>query len=181
MKGDPADIVARLRLALPRRWFGDTAPVMDGLLGGLASAWSGLHGLLQEVRRQSRMTTATGGFLDLAALDLFGGGLPRRAGEADGAFLARIGRALRRVRATRAGLVDAAGEAGSAARVFEPARPTDTGVYGGPGLAWGVAGGWGSLMMPLECLVVLQPDTPEARAALVVALPAGGVAWVRGG
>jgi len=35
--------------------------------------------------------------------------------------------------------------------------------------------------MPLECLVVLQPDLPEARAALVVALPAGGVAWVRGG
>ena len=142
MKGDPADIVARLRLALPRRWFADTAPVLDGLLGGLASVWSGLHGLLQEVRRQSRMATATGGFLDLAALDLFGGGLPRQAGEADGAFLSRIGRALRRVRATRAGLVDAAAEAGSAARVFEPALAhRHRGVWrarAGLGCGWGL-------------------------------------------
>lgn len=181
MKGDAADIVGRLRLALPRRWFGDSAPVLDSLLAGLASGWAGLHALLQEVRRQSRIATATGSFLDLAAADLFGDGLPRRAGEADDDFRARVGRALRRVRATRAGLVDAAAEAGSVARVFEPARPTDTGVYGGPGLGWGVAGGWGSLAMPLECLVVLQPDTPEARAAMAAALPAGGVAWVRGG
>lgn len=78
------------------------------------------------------------------------------------------------------GLLDAAAEAGSTAQVFEPARPPDTGVYNGPGLAWGVAGGWGSLQMPLECLVTLQPDTPEARAALAAALPAGGAAWVRG-
>ena len=181
MKGDLQDIVGRLRLALPRRWFGDAAPVLDSLLAGLASGWAGLYGLLQEVRRQARMATATGEFLDLAAVDLFGGGLPRRAGEADDVFRARIGRALRRVRATRAGLVDAVAEAGSVAAVFEPARPTDTGVYGGPGLAWGAAGGWGSLAMPLECLVTLQPDTPDARAALVAALPAGGVAWVRGG
>ncbi len=181
MKGDPADIAGRLRLALPRRWFADAAPVLDALLGGLASAWSGLHGLLQEVRRQSRMATATDGFLDLASADLFGGGLLRRTGEADDAFRARIGRALRRLRATRAGLVDAAAEAGSAAAVFEPAYPPDTGVYGGPGLAWGAAGGWGSLAMPLECLVVLRPDTPEARAALAAAAPAGGAVWVRGG
>ncbi len=181
MKGDLRDIVARLRLALPRRWFGDTAPVLDALLAGLASGWTGLHVLLQEVRPQSRMATATAGFLDLASGDLFGGTLPRRAGEADDDFRARIGRALRRLRATRAGLVEAAAETGSLAQVFEPARPTDTGVYGGPGLAWGVAGGWGSLVMPLECLVVLQPDTPEARAALARALPAGGAAWVRSG
>ena len=41
------------------------------------------------------MATATGGFLDLAAADLFGGGLPRQAGEANDAFRARIGRALK--------------------------------------------------------------------------------------
>ena len=180
MRGDGTDILRRLRLALPRRWFADDAPVLDALLSGLASPWSQLYALLQEVRRQSRIATATGAFLDGAGTDLFGGTLPRRAGEADDAYRARIARALRRARATRAGLLDAAAEAGSTAQVFEPARPADTGVYNGPGLAWGVAGGWGSLQMPLECLVTLQPDTPDARAALVAALPAGGAAWVRG-
>ncbi len=80
MKGDVADVVGRLRLALPRRWFGDTAPVLDSLLAGLASGWAGLYALLNEVRQQSRMVTATEQFLDLAAADLaaadlFGGGL----------------------------------------------------------------------------------------------------------
>ena len=132
MKGDAADMAARLRLGLPRRWFADQAPVLDGLLAGLASGWAGLHALLQEVRQQARLATATGGFLDLAAADLFGGTLGRRDGEADDAFRARIGRALHRERVTRAGLVDAAAEAGSTALVFEPARPGDTGVYRRP-------------------------------------------------
>ncbi len=183
MTGDMEDMRARLRLALPDRWFGDAAPVLDGLLSGLGAAWAGLHGLLDTVRLQSRRLTATGGFLDLSAQDLFGGRLPRRAHEADAAYRARIGRALRRDRATRAGLLEAAAEAGAGpVRVFEPAQPRDTGAYGGPGLAWGMAGGWGSLAMPLECLVVVQrgaaPDA-EVRAALTDALPAGGAAWVR--
>ncbi len=179
MRGDLADILARLRLALPRRWFADVAPVLDGLLSGLASGWAALYALLGVVRQQSRLATATDSFLDLASADLFGGGLPRRGGEADAAFRARIGRALHRERATRASLADAVAELGATVAVFEPARPLDTGVYGGPGLAYGVAGGWGSLAMPLECLAVLTPDTPDVQAALVQALPAGSVAWVR--
>lgn len=183
MIGDPEDMRTRLRLALPDRWFADVAPVLDGLLLGLGSVWAGLHGLLSVVRAQSRRLTSSGGFLDLTAGDLFGGRLPRHAAEVDEAFRARIGRALRRVRATRAAVLDAVAEAGGGAvRVFEPARPLDTGVYGGPGFGWGVAGGWGSLAMPLECLVVVQRSaTPEAvvRAAIVDALPAGGAAWVR--
>jgi len=183
MTGDQDDMRSRLRLALPDRWFGDAAPVLDAILAGLGSAWAGLHGFLAVVRVQSRRLTATGGFLDLSALDLFGGRLPRRDGEADDVFRARIGRALHRGRATRAALLGAAVEAGAGAvRVFEPARPLDTGVYGGPGLAWGAAGGWGSLAMPLECLAVVQrsavPDA-EVLAALADALPAGGAAWVR--
>ncbi len=183
MIGDGDDMRSRIRLALPDRWFGDVAPVLDGLLTGLGAAWAVLHGALAVVRAQSRRLTATGGFLDLSAQDLFGGRLPRRANEADDVFRARIGRALRRSRATRAALLDAAMEVGaSPIRVFEPAQPRDTGAYGGPGLAWGAAGGWGSLAMPLECLVVAQrsavPDA-EVQAALADALPAGGAAWVR--
>lgn len=181
--GGLEDMRARLRLALPERWFGDVAPVLDGLLTGLGSAWAGLYGLLAVVRAQSRLLTATEGFLDLSAQDFFGGRLARRSGENDAAYRARIRRALVRSRATREAMLDAVAEAGGGAvRVFEPARPRDTGVYGGPGLAWGVAGGWGSLSMPLESLVVVQRSAaPEAEvlAAIVDALPAGGAAWVR--
>jgi hypothetical protein len=183
MIGDQDDMRSRLRLALPSRWFADTAPVLDGVLAGLGAAWAGLHGLLGLVRVQSRLLTSTEGFLDLSAQDLFGGRLPRRAGEADGSFRARIGRALHRGRATRAALLAAAAEEGAGAmRVFEPAQPRDTGVYGGPRLGWGVAGGWGSLAMPLECLAIVQRSAAtdaSVRAALVEALPAGGAAWVR--
>lgn len=183
MIGDQDDMRSRIRLALPDRWFGDVAPALDGLLSGLGAAWAALHGVLAVVRQQSRRLTATSGFLDLSAQDLFGGRLPRRTTEADDAFRARIGRALRRDRATRAALLDAAAEAGAGpVRVFEPAQPRDTGAYGGPNLAWGAAGGWGSLAMPLECLVVVKrsavPDA-EVDAALADTLPAGGVAWVR--
>lgn len=200
MTGDAEDMRARLRLALPDRWFADPAepaapaaanretlpagaPVLDGLLLGLGTAWAGLHALLGAVRRQSRRLTATGGFLDLSARDLFGGRLPRRSNEADGAYRDRIGRALRRDRGTRAALLDAAAEAGAGAvQVFEPAQPRDTGAYNGPGLAWGVAGGWGSLAMPLECLVTVRRGAATdaaVQAALADALPAGGAAWVR--
>ena len=181
--GDAEDMRARLRLALPDRWFADSAPVLDGLLTGLGTAWAGLYALLGAVRLQSRRLTATGGFLDLSAQDLFGGRLPRRFNEADDAFRARIGHALHRDRGTRAGLLDAAAQAGTGpVQVFEPAQPRDTGAYGGPGLAWGTAGGWGSLAMPLECLVTIQRGTASdaaVQAALADALPAGGAAWVR--
>lgn len=181
--GNRDDMRSRIRLALPDRWFGDVAPVLDGLLTGLGAAWAVLHRALAVVQVQSRRLTATGGFLDLSAQDLFGGRLPRRFGETDDPFRARIGRALRRGRATRAALLDAAAEANSGTvRIFEPAQPHDTGAYGGPGLAWGAAGGWGSLAMPLECLVVIRrsavPDG-DVEAALADALPAGAAAWVR--
>jgi len=182
MIGDGADMRRRLRLALPDRWFADDAPVLDGVLAGLGSAWAGLHGLLAVVRVQSRRLTATGAFLDMTAQDLFGGRLPRWDGEDDARYRARVGRALRRARATRAGLVDAAAELGATVQVFEPARPLDTGVWGGAGLGYGVAGGWGSLQMPLECLVVARrgPSAEtDVRLALVDVLPAGGVAWLR--
>jgi len=36
--------------------------------------------------------------------------------------------------------------------VFEPSRPADTGAWSGP-LGYGVAGGWGSLLLPFQCFV----------------------------
>jgi hypothetical protein len=182
--GDEADFVRRLRLTLPDHWFADAAPVLEGLMAGLSSSWAALHRLLNVVRQQSRLQTATDGFLDLASRDFFGQRLPRRAGEGDDTFRSRIQRAMHRERGTRAGLIAAAQDAGCTVQVFEPARPADTGAYNTPSaLAWGVAGGWGSLSMPLECLVTVQrrpgSNDDELRSSIADSLPAGGVAWLR--
>lgn len=184
MRGDASDFASRLRLTLPDGWFADVSPVLDGLLAGLGAAWASLYGLLQTVRLQSRLTTVSERFLDLACTDYFGSRLFRRSGEVDADLRARLFRAMRRERGTRAGLIAAAAEAGYSAKVFEPARPADTGAYNVPGqLAWGVSGAYGSLHMPLVCLVVLHPVVPvdDVNAEIVAALPAGGVAWVRPG
>ena len=182
MRGDQSDFAARLRLTLPAGWFGDVAPVLDGLLAGIASAWALLYSLLQTVRVQSRLSTVTDQFLDLACADFFGGRLARRVSESDTALRVRLSAAMRRERGTRAGVIAAATEAGYSMTVFEPARPADTGAYSTPGvLAWNVSGGYGSLQMPLECLavVVAVAPTDDVNGAISEALPAGGVAWVR--
>ena len=44
MTGDAADMAARLRAALPARWFGDVAPVLDAVLAGIGAIWAALHG-----------------------------------------------------------------------------------------------------------------------------------------
>ncbi len=184
MIGDENDFGSRLRLTLPDHWFADTPPVLQGLLGGLSSAWAMLYSVLQVVKQQSRIATATNGFLDLASADFFADRLPRRTSEDDNAFRARILAAMQRERATRASLIAAASDAGFTAQVFEPARIADTGAYSVAGaIAWSVAGGWGSLEMPLECLVTAQggsgADQGILEDALTQALPAGGIAWLR--
>lgn len=184
MIGDPDDMQQRLRLTLPTHWFADVAPVLDGLLAGLSAAWSSLYALLQLAKTQTRVATATTDFLDLAATDFFGSAVARRVGETDDAFRARLLKAMRRERATRASLADAAAEAGFTISIFEAARPADTGAYNvAAGLAWNGSGGWGSLEMPLECLVVATRGPAAIDDALLPSiadsLPAGGAAWVR--
>lgn len=184
MIGDAEDMRQRLRLTLPSHWFADSAPVLDGLLAGFSVAWTGLYNLLQFVRLQSRIQSATAGFLDLAATDFFGIGVSRRAQETDVPFRSRLQRAMLRQRGTRAALIDAASEAGFAVRIFEAAQPADTGVYNTcSGLAWNVSGGWGSLSMPFECLITAQRGPAAVDEALwqgiAETMPAGGVGWLR--
>lgn len=159
MTGDQQDMLARLRAVLPARWFPDTAPVLDGLLGGLASGWSWAYQLLQYVKAQTRIATATDIWLDIIANDFFGDRLTRRSGQGDAAFRNRIQRELFRERGTRAAIVAALQDlTGRGPFVFEPARSTDTGGYssmsgGGGGLGYGSAGGWGSLALPFQCFI----------------------------
>ena len=153
MIGDAADMLARLASLLPLRWFPATAPVLSALLSGLADGWAWLYAMLGYARLQTRIATATDTFLDLVSQDCFGGELPRRIGESDASFRARIQQALLRARATRSALVAELSDlTGRVPVVFEPARPADTGAYG-IALGYGVAGGWGSLALPFQSFV----------------------------
>ena len=158
MIGDREDMLSRLRAVLPTRWFPDSAPVLDGLLSGLATAWQWSHDLLQYVQMQTRIATATDIWLDIIALDFFGTRLVRRQGQGDPAFRNRIRRELFRERGTRGAIVAILEDlTGRTPVVFEPARITDTGGYGSIGRWWcswiWLAGGWGSLDLPFQCFV----------------------------
>jgi hypothetical protein len=153
MAGDAADMLGRLLSLLPPRWFPDTAPLLAALGAGLAEGWAWIYELLDQVRRQTRLATVTDSLLDLAAQDFFAGELPRRFGEADDAFRARVRRELLRDRATRVALVGVLTDlTGRTPIVFEPTRPLDTGAWHIAG-GYGVAGGWGSMRLPYQVFV----------------------------
>jgi hypothetical protein len=167
MVGDTNDIVSRLRQVLPARWFGDTAPKLNAILTGFASAWSGLHSLLQSVKAQGRIATASGLFLDMAAVDYFGSYLPRRAGEADAAYRQRIQSNLILPRATRPAVAQAVTAlTGRAPRIFEPRNATDTGGYSSIALGYNITGGYGSLNTPYQFFItVYRPNATSASHA----------------
>src|SRR5437762_14161302 len=121
MLGDRDDMLARMRAVLPARWFGDTAPVLDGALGGLAEMWSLVHGFLQRAVLQTRLATADGRFLDMIAGDFFGWRFRRRAVETDDQYRARIAAELLRERGTRRAVIAAVRDlTGREVAVFEP-------------------------------------------------------------
>ena len=179
MIGDAADMLARLASLLPLRWFPQTAPVLSALLAGLADGWAWLYAMLQYVMLQTRIATATDTFLDLVSQDCFAAALPRRPGESDAAFRARIQRALLAPRATRpAMLAVLTGLTGRVPVIFEPARPADTGAYG-IALGYGVAGGWGSLKLPFQGFITAFRPL-DAGVPLVAGWGSGAGGWGRG-
>lgn len=153
--GDQQDVYRRLRGYLPP-WFGDEAstPILNGLLNGLAYAGSYVYGLLSYARLQTRIKTATDGWLDMIAADFFGDALLRAANQTDESFRGRILINIFRERATRAALIKILQDlTGRTPIVVEPTRPMDTGSYGGPLIGYGVAGAYGSMLMPFQALV----------------------------
>ena len=174
MTGDVPDMLSRIKAALPTRWFPDASPVLDAVLCGPAVAWSTLHTLLAFVRSQSRLATATGGFLDGFAADFFGGRLGRRSTETDDQYRPRVAAALLREHATRASLEAVLTDlTGRSPGIFEPARSADTGAYSGPALGYGVAGAWGNLSMPFQVFVsAFRP--PPAGITNVAGYGTGG-------
>ena len=153
--GDQNDIYTRLKALLPPTWFGDSSPFLEGALNACASVLSWCYSLYVYARLQTRITTATGGWLDLAAYDYFGTSLQRPAGMSDDLFRNQMKINLFRARGTRQAIIDILEElTGNTPTIFEPQRPLDTGSYGGPMIGYGVAGGYGSVLIPYQAFVI---------------------------
>lgn len=138
--GDPNDILKDVVSVLPPGWFTESGastgtaqsktPIRDMVLAGVASVGSWAYSLFQGVQGQTRIATATGGWLDIASTDLFAGALPRVAGESDAAFRARIKANLFAKADTRAAIQNAlAVLTGKPVRMMEPWAPADTAVW----------------------------------------------------
>jgi hypothetical protein len=151
------DIAVRLRAVIPARWFPDDAPVLDTVLTGLSCVWATLFQMLDTVRAQTRIATATGSGLDLVAFDFFGPRLQRRPQQSDTSLRDAIRRELLRERATRPALAALLTELSSQPpRIFEPSRPADTGAWC-VATGYGLAGAWGSLALPYQCFIDITP------------------------
>ncbi|WHQ73407.1 hypothetical protein [Pantoea sp. Lij88] len=168
-RGDQNDFYNRLHTLLPAGWFADESPVLFGALAACAKSLAWCYTLYLYARSQTRMATATHGWLDLAAYDFFGSGLIRPAGMDDEPFRDQIRTNLLRERGTRQAIIDII-EAltGITPVVFEPLRPADTGAYGGPSTGYGSAGGYGSLYLPYQAFVMVSRPKGE------------GIPWVAG-
>lgn len=192
--GDTPDIAARLRATLPPSWFPapaaaglpSTTPVLDAVLTGCANGWAYCYALLAYVRLQTRIATATDVWLDAIAVDYFGGALTRFVAEGDPAFSLRIRANLLPKRATRAAVIATlTALTGRVPLIFEPADTGDTGGYGGAeartwsGLAYGAAGGWGSLALPFQAFVTAF--RPHGGGVANVAGYYAGSGWAGGG
>jgi hypothetical protein len=150
--GTAPDMINRLLAVLPP-WFGNAAtPVLTPILSGFASVAASVYCLITYVTAQTRIATATDGFLDLIALDFFGRRIQRFAGEIDDAFRARIRKEIFRQRNTVAAirqmLIDITGRPPV---IVEPGMINACG-YGIAG-GYGVAGAYGSLSYPGQVFV----------------------------
>lgn len=161
--GSQADFVNRMMAVLPAKWFPDTAPVLTGVLSGIASVWAALYALLAFVRQQARIGTASGVFLDMVAQDFFGTAL-ERGGLSDASFRVAILRRILRQGGTRAGLIaELAALTGAAPTLIEGARAEDCGAWGGGPVAigYGAAGAWGTLQ-PMQVFLTVAPGSAAA-------------------
>lgn len=178
--GDAADFTARLRAALPARWFPDDAPILTGVLAGFATSFSSIYDALAYAKLQTRLLTVTDRFLDFFAADYFGTLLRRRSAEADGPLRARIYRELLRPRNTRAAMVQALSDlTGKVPVIFEFARPGDTGGYNVGGVGYGAGGAYGSLTMPYQAFVTAY--RPSGGGLANVGGYYTGSGWAGGG
>lgn len=156
--GDNADVLARLKSVLPS-WFPQSTPILDGVLSGFAQIGAWGYSLLQYTQAQTRIATATDGFLDLAAFDFFGLRVRRKAAQPDAVLRGVIKAEVLRERDTRRGMIKALTDlTGTPVSIFEPSYAYDTGGYNTYGLAFDETGAWGSRDLPFQMFItVVEP------------------------
>lgn len=152
--GDNDDLLRRFKQTLPN-WFTDETPILDALLTGCVAVWAFIYSLYNYAALQTRIRTASDGWLDMIAADFFGTTIIRKPGQSDASFLNTIIINLFRERGTRAAitaiLIDLTGRVPI---IYEPQRPADTGAYRAPNSGYGVAGAYGSVLLPTQAFVV---------------------------
>ncbi|MFC4526427.1 hypothetical protein [Dyella halodurans] len=159
MTGDQSDVFSRLKGMLPSRWFGtptDPVPLVDAVLTGLSTSLAFIYSLYLYAKQQTRISTATDGWLDMIAADFFGpAGLSRKTGQSDASYRNAIKVTLLREKATRNAIIKTlVSLTGRTPTIIEPQRPADTGAYGAPNSGYGVAGSYGSLSLPYQAFVI---------------------------
>ena len=180
-----SNIVFRLQKWLPSGWFPNNIGTrIFATLSGMSAALSAVLAQITYVKLQTRIRSATDGFLDLISWDFFGPTLPRETNEVDNTFRTRILSNLLRPRVTRQGMITTLPLlTGRAPRVFEPKRPMDTGGWGGnPFGGYGVAGGYSNpAIQQYQAMITVHRgnDVPDAviYAAVDEAKPIATVMW----
>jgi len=127
MIGDTNDVLSRFQRWLPTGWFPNTPGTrIYALASGFASLLATIYSYIAYLRLQTRLATATDGFLDLASRDFFGSILPRLTSEADATFSGRIRREIIRDRNTRGAIDSLLFEmTGNHPEIVELGRPLD--------------------------------------------------------
>lgn len=152
--GDQDDFLSRLKGTLPSTWFGSSSPILDAVLSAFAWCASFAYSLIQYVKLQTRLATATDDFLDMISADFFGTALPRNTNESDTQFRARILIYLFRERGTRNAIISILKAlTGRTPKIFEAWNPSDTGGYNIGGVGYGVGGAYGSLLLNQQVFV----------------------------
>ena len=152
--GDQTDMQARLKAVLPSAWFKNPAPIKNALLAGCGWMHAQSYALLNYVKQQGRVATASDVFLDIAARDYTGARVTRRLQETDESLRARLLAALLPSAATRFAMQERLiALTGTTPDIFEPTQPSDTGAYGYGGLGYNAAGGYGSVSLPFQAFI----------------------------
>ena len=167
MIGDQADFQQRLRSLLPKSWFPvHNSPNLDASLQGSAWALSSIYSQITYATLQTRIKTATDGWLDIISGDFFGVTLPRITNESDVQFRARILANLF-VKGPRRGDMSRVLTliTGRTPVIFEPSNTSDSmGYDGGAYYDISTAGAYGDPLPYQAFITVYRPNSGQLSA-----------------